>query len=67
MKLAAHGLKLAARNACDADDADGFVGFDEVDELVDLFTLPLRDDLGLPNLGFAHAGTSTDGPIVVFT
>jgi len=65
VQLAAHGLKLAARDAGDADDPDGVERPDKVDELVDLLLFPLRDRLGLADR--AHTGTSLAGPIVVFT
>ncbi|CDK40487.1 hypothetical protein BN903_18 [Halorubrum sp. AJ67] len=65
VKLPAHGLKLAARNAGHADDPDGVVRVDKVDEFVDLLAFPLGDRLGLPDR--AHTGTSFAGPIVVFT
>ncbi len=67
VQLPAHVLELSGGDSGKVDDADGVVAVDEVGEFLDLLTLPLGNVRGLVSGGVAHAGTSTAGPIVVFT
>jgi hypothetical protein len=67
VQLPAHVLELSGGDSGEVDNADGVVAVDELGEFLDLLTLPLGDVRGLVSGGVAHAGTSTAGPIVVFT